>query len=51
MELIMSIVFTAAMGYLITELNEMQGDLKELRKDVVVIQIQLDRRPPKKETD
>jgi hypothetical protein len=49
MELIMSIVFTGAMGYLVTELNEMQATLKALQKDVITIQIQLDRRTPKKD--
>jgi hypothetical protein len=49
MELIISIVFTGAMGYLVTELNEMQAALKMLQRDVLVIQVQLDRRSPKKD--
>ncbi len=48
MELIVSIVFTGAMGYLVTELNEMQAALKALQKDVITIQTQLDRQPPEK---
>jgi hypothetical protein len=49
MELAFGIMCSAALGYLVTEINEMQAELKQLRKDVIVIQIQLDRRSPKNE--
>jgi len=47
MELLFGIIGSAALGYLVTEVNEVQAELKQLRKDVILIQVQLDRRNPK----
>jgi hypothetical protein len=47
MEILFGIIASGCLGYLITELNAMSGEIKELREDVTWIQAKLDRRETK----
>jgi hypothetical protein len=44
MEIIFGVLSAGCLSYLITEVNEIQRELKELRKDVTWVQTKLDRR-------
>jgi len=44
MDIIFGLLATGCLGYLITEINDLQREVRDLRSDVIFVQVQLDRR-------
>lgn len=46
MEILFGIVTSACVGYMVTELNQLQKDVKDLQQEVTKLLIKIDRRQP-----